>query len=233
MSMQDKSTLSVKTFDVGPMLNIIYLIWDKKTKEAALVDPAWDLKDALSFIRKNKLFLKSILLTHSHHDHVNSIDLLLEEFDLPIYINKKEADFWDKKYDNIVTTNSEDQIFLGKSHISSIHTPGHTPGSCCYSFDNNLIAGDTLFVFGCGRCDLHGGNPEEMYNSLKKLKDNLNRDTIIMPGHNYSIKRQSTLSEEISGNPFFSFDNLRDFVRYRMYEHDKNREEPYSPLPRD
>ena len=233
MSMQDKSTLSVKTFDVGPMLNIIYVIWDKRTKEAALVDPAWDLKDALNFIRKNKLILKSILLTHSHNDHVNSIDLLLEEFDLPIYINKKEADFWDRKYDNIVTTNSEDQIFLGKSHISSIHTPGHTPGSCCYSFDNNLIAGDTLFVFGCGRCDLHGGNPEEMYNSLKKLKDNLNRDTIIMPGHNYSIKRQSTLSEEISGNPFFSFDNLRDFVRYRMYEHDKNREEPYSPLPRD
>ena len=231
--MQDKSTLSVKTFDVGPMLNIVYLIWNKETKEAALVDPAWDLKDILSFIKENKLILKSILLTHSHHDHVNSIDLLLEQYDLPIYINKKEADFWNKKYDNLVTTNSEDVIFLGKSPISSIHTPGHTPGSCCYSFDNNLIAGDTLFVFGCGRCDLHGGNPEEMYNSLKRLKENLDITTIIMPGHNYSIKRYSTLSEEISGNPFFSFNNLKDFIKYRMYEHDKNREEPYSPLPKN
>ena len=62
-----------------------------------------------------------------------------------------------------------------------------------------------MFVFGCGRCDLHGGNPEEMYNSLKNLKTNLRQNTIIMPGHNYSIKRQSTIGEEITGNPFFSF----------------------------
>mgnify|MGYP001299439848 FL=1 len=228
--MQDKSTLSIKTFDVGPMLNIIYLIWNKKTKEAALVDPAWDLKDVLNFISDNNLILKNILLTHSHHDHVNSIDLLLEKYDLPIYIHKKEADFWNKKYDNLITIHSEDKIYLGKSYISSIHTPGHTPGSCCYYFDKNLIAGDTLFVFGCGRCDLHGGNPEEMFKSLKKLKDNLDKTTIIMPGHNYSIKRQSTLDEEISGNPFFSFNNLRDFIKYRMHDHDKTREEPYSPL---
>ena len=91
--MQDKSTLSIKTFDVGPMLNIIYLIWDKKTREATLVDPAWDLSNVLSFIKKNDLTLKSILLTHSHHDHVNAIDLLLKDYDLQIYINKKEADF--------------------------------------------------------------------------------------------------------------------------------------------
>ncbi len=228
--MQDKSTLSFKTFDVGPMLNIIYLIWDKKTKEAALVDPAWDLKDVFEFIKNNNLILKSILLTHSHHDHVNSIDLLLEKYDLPIYINKREAEFWNKEYDNLIITHSEEQISLGKSHISSIHTPGHTPGSCCYSFDNNLIAGDTLFVFGCGRCDLHGGNPEEMFSSLKKLKMNLSKNTIIMPGHNYSIKRQSTLDEEIVGNPFFSFNNLKDFVKYRMHDHDETRTEPYSPI---
>tara|TARA_B100000900_G_scaffold97264_1_gene80306 strand:- start:1063 stop:1758 length:696 start_codon:yes stop_codon:yes gene_type:complete len=228
--MQDKSTLSIKTFDVGPMLNIIYLIWDRETKEAALVDPAWNLKDVFKFIKDNNLLLKSILLTHSHHDHVNSIDLLLEKYDLPIYINKKEAEFWNKEYDNLITTHSEEQINLGKAHISSIHTPGHTPGSCCYSFDNNLIAGDTLFVFGCGRCDLHGGSPEEMYNSLKKLKMNLDKNTIIMPGHNYSIKRQSTMDEEIVGNPFFSFNNLKDFVKYRMHDHDKTREEPYSPI---
>jgi len=228
--MQDKSTLCVKTFDVGPMLNIIYLIWDKITKEAALVDPAWDLSDVLNFIEKNNLTLKKILLTHSHNDHVNSIDLLLKKKDLPIYINKKEADFWNKKYDNLITMDSKDIIHIGNSEISSLHTPGHTPGSCCYSFDNNLIAGDTLFVFGCGRCDLHGGNPEEMYNSLKLLKENLAKTTIIMPGHNYSIKRQSTLDEEISGNPFFNFSNLNDFIKYRMYDHDKTRHEPYAPL---
>ena len=228
--MQDKSTLSVKTFDVGPMLNIVYLIWDNSTKDAAIVDPAWDLSAALTFIRVNNLKLKKILLTHSHHDHVNSIDTLLGKYDLPIYINKYEANFWKKNYDNLVITNSDDKFLLGNSSISSLHTPGHTPGSCCYSFDNNLIAGDTLFVFGCGRCDLHGGNPEEMYGSLKRLKGNLSENTVIMPGHNYSIKRQSTMKEEIEGNPFFSFDNLRDFTQYRMHDHDKSRPEPYSPI---
>ena len=66
--MQDKSTLSVKTFDVGPMLNMVYLIWDKSTKDAAIVDPAWDLTDVLDFINSNNLKLNKILLTHSHHD---------------------------------------------------------------------------------------------------------------------------------------------------------------------
>ena len=137
--MQDKSTLSVKTFDVGPMLNMVYLIWDKSTKDAAIVDPAWDLTDVLDFINSNNLKLNKILLTHSHHDHVNSIDTLLAEYDLPIYINKVEANFWKKKYDNLITTSSNDSFSLGKSSISSIHTPGHTPGSCCYSFDKTLL----------------------------------------------------------------------------------------------
>jgi len=230
--MQDKSTLSIKTFDVGPMLNIIYLIWDKETKEAALVDPAWDLKDVFKFIKNNNLILKSILLTHSHHDHVNSIDLLLEKYDLPIYINKREAEFWNKEYDNLIITHSEEQISLGKSHISSIHTPGHTPGSCCYSFDNNLIAGDTLFVFGCGRCDLHGGNPEDMFKTLNHMKFDLGEDTLILPGHNYSIRKTSTMKDEILYNPFFHFKKLEDFVKYRMITHDKTRSSPYGPMPK-
>ena len=131
--MQVNSELRVKTFDVGPMLNIIYLIWDEHTKDAAIVDPAWDLKDVYEFIRVNRLNLRKILLTHSHHDHVNSIDSLLERYDLPIYINKLEADFWKKSYDNLILTDSDDNFNLGKSLITSIHTPGHTPGSCCYS----------------------------------------------------------------------------------------------------
>ena len=145
-------------------------------------------------------------------------------------MSPRHASFWKKKYDNLITTGSNDTFSLGKSSVSTIHTPGHTPGSCCYLFDKNLIAGDTLFVFGCGRCDLHGGNPEEMYNSLKNLKNNLDQNIIIMPGHNYSIKRQSTIGEEITGNPFFSFDNLKDFVQYRMHDHDKTRQEPYAPI---
>ena len=117
--MQDKSALSVKTFDVGPMLNIVYLIWDNTTKDAAIVDPAWDLTGVLNFTRQNGLKLRKILLTHSQHDHVNSIDTLLKEYDLPIYINKFEANFWKKKYDNLITTGSNDSFSLGKSSVTT------------------------------------------------------------------------------------------------------------------
>ena len=193
----------IKTFEVGPMQNLIYLVWDIETNKTAIIDPAWDLIKVHSFIKDNNLILEKILLTHSHHDHVNAIDKILINHDVQIHINKKEKLFWGKIYDNFFTNDGDDLINLGKTQIRSMHTPGHTPGSACYLIGSNLIAGDTLFVFGCGRCDLHGGSPEEMYNTLKNLKFHLNEETLILPGHNYSTKKTSTLREQIEGNPFF------------------------------
>ncbi len=218
----------IKTFSVGPMQNLIYLVWDIKTQKAAIVDPAWDLSSIYSFIKENNLLLEKILLTHSHHDHVNAVDEILIKDDVQIHINKKEKLFWGKSYDNFSVDDGDDLIILGETQIRSMHTPGHTPGSVCYLIDENLIAGDTLFVFGCGRCDLHGGSPEEMYNTLKNLKIYLNNKTLILPGHDYSTKKTSTLKEQIEGNPFFHFDDLKKFVEYRMNIHDRVRETPYS-----
>ncbi len=217
----------IKTFEVGPMQNLIYLIWDIDTKLTALIDPAWDLTGVKKFIKTNGLVLDKILLTHSHHDHVNSIDKILEKHDVQIHINKKEKSFWGKVYDNFYINDGDDLIILGKTEIRSMHTPGHTPGSTCYLIGSNLIAGDTLFVFGCGRCDLHGGSPEEMYTTLKNLQSYLKSETLILPGHNYSTKKTSTLKEQIDGNPFFHFNDLKKFVDYRMNIHDKTRETPY------
>ena len=132
--------------------------------------------------------------------------------DLEIHINKKEKVFWKKEYDNFVINHGGDTIKLGETEIRSLHTPGHTPGSTCYHIGDDLIAGDTLFVFGCGRCDLHGGSPEEMFNTLKDIKISLDPKTIILPGHNYSIKRESTLQEEIQGNPFMKFNNINKII---------------------
>jgi len=230
MMQQQKQTYTIKTFDVGPMQNLIYVITDNDTKESAIVDPAWDMTKIYEYLNNNNLILKKILLTHSHNDHVNAVDEDLSNFDTQIHINKKEKVFWAKDYDNFSINYGGDIIYLGKTQIKSLHTPGHTPGSTCYYVGNNLIAGDTLFVFGCGRCDLHGGNPEEMYHTLKDIKDNLDSETIILPGHNYSIKKQSSLKEEINGNPFMRFDNVDRFIDYRMTLHDKIRHSPYAPI---
>ena len=93
-----------------------------------------------------------------------------------------------------------------------------------------MIAGDTLFVFGCGRCDLDGGDPEAMFETLKNLKSSLDKNTIILPGHDYSVKRESTIEEQITGNPFMHFGDLKKFVEYRMLTHDKIRVSPYDMI---
>ena len=224
------SDFMIQTFDVGPMQNLIYLIWDVKTRFTAIVDPAWDISEVETFIEQNNLYLKKILLTHSHHDHINSIDRLLAKYDLEIHLNKHEMLFWDKSYDNCIINYGGDIINLGTTKIESIHTPGHTPGSTCYSIGNQLVAGDTLFVFGCGRCDLHGGNPEEMFSTLRNLKSKLDTRTLILPGHDYSVKKTSTMLEQISGNPFFHFNQLDKFVEYRMKVHDEVRQSPYDAI---
>ena len=230
MMQQLKQTYTIKTFDVGPMQNLIYVITDNATKETAIVDPAWDISEVYKYLHDNNLLLKKILLTHSHHDHVNAVDEILKFHDIGIHINKREKAFWKKEYDNFFINYGGDTIFLGKTEIKSLHTPGHTPGSTCYHVGDNLIAGDTLFVFGCGRCDLHGGNPEEMFHTLSNIKISLKSNTIILPGHNYSVKKESTLKEEISGNPFMNFSDINRFVEYRMTIHDKVRTSPYSPV---
>ena len=94
-----KQTYTIKTFDVGPLANMIYIITDNKSKESAIIDPAWDMSEVYKYIGENDLILKKILLTHSHHDHVNAIDEILASYDLEIHINKKEKVFWKKEYD--------------------------------------------------------------------------------------------------------------------------------------
>ena len=119
---------------------------------------------------------------------------------------------------------------LGESQIKVLHTPGHTPGSACYQLGNEIITGDTLFVFGCGRCDLNGGSPLEMFETLKKMKQELPDDMLIHPGHNYSVKKTSTFAEQIEGNPFLHYDDEAEFINYRMDVHDKTRDEPYAMM---
>jgi len=111
-----------------------------------------------------------------------------------------------------------------------LHTPGHTPGSACYQLGNEIITGDTLFVFGCGRCDLSGGSPEDMFVTLKQMKERLPGDMLIHPGHNYSVKPTATLGEQVDGNPFMHYDDSDSFVNYRLHVHDKTRDEPYAAV---
>jgi glyoxylase-like metal-dependent hydrolase (beta-lactamase superfamily II) len=174
--------------------------------------------------------ISDILLTHSHHDHINGIEDVLRQYDAQLHLLKDEARFWGSYLDLPTLHHGGDCIVLGETQIEVLHTPGHTPGSACYRIADQLITGDTLFVFGCGRCDLRGGDPEQMFHTLADMRRRLPTHTVILPGHNYAVKSTSTLDEQIEGNPFMHFDDLDRFVRYRMHYHDKHRHEPYGPV---
>ncbi len=226
--MHPSNNHTVHTLELGPMENFIYLLADESSNTAAVVDPAWDVAAIVEKAKNLNLTITDILLTHSHHDHINGVDELLSYYDAQVHLLKSEAAFWGK---DLVKPNLHyggDKIKLGKTEIEAMHTPGHTPGSACYRIDNNLITGDTLFVFGCGRCDLHGGNPEQMYSTLKQFKTDLPDNIVIHPGHNYAVQKSSTLKQEIEGNPFMHFTEVDRFVRYRMKTHDQIRNSPYA-----
>lgn len=221
---------TIECMELGPMENFVYLIRDLASDRVAVVDPAWEVPEILKWAADKNLKISDILLTHSHHDHVNGIQGVCEQHDAEIHLLKAEARFWGH-YEHLPSTHhGGDIIQLGQTAIEVLHTPGHTPGSACYRLGEHLIAGDTLFVFGCGRCDLAGGDPNQMFDTLRKIKTELPANTILHPGHNYSVKTTSTLEEQVQGNPFLHFDQAEDFVHYRMHEHDKVRHSPYGPV---
>lgn len=225
-------THSITTLELGPMENFIYLIHDHASGRVAVVDPAWDANAILARVREHGLRITDILLTHSHNDHINALDALLAQSDAQVHLLKAEAKFWGNYQDLPTLHHGGDTIELGQTKIDVLHTPGHTPGSACYRVGEQLIAGDTLFIFGCGRCDLRGGDPEQLYDSLKRLRAELPASTLILPGHNYAERAVSTMQEQIDGNPFFHYDTRAQFVHYRMHEHDKTRHPPLTPVAR-
>ena len=230
--MQDQRPFSIHSLELGPMANFIYLIHDHTSGRGAVVDPAWEVPEVLRLAEAQGVRITDILLTHSHHDHINGIDQVLDGHDARVHLLKDEARFWGHYQDIPTLHHGGDVIELGETPIRVLHTPGHTPGSACYQLAGHLIAGDTLFVFGCGRCDLSGGDPEAMFRTLQRLKTELPQDTVLHPGHNYSETPISTLQEQVNGNPFMHFDDVRRFVHYRMDLHDRYRHEPYGPVSR-
>ncbi|MDT8451542.1 MAG: MBL fold metallo-hydrolase [Gammaproteobacteria bacterium] len=224
----------IHALELGPMENFVYLLHDKASDRAAIVDPAWEVEEVIALAKANDITITDILLTHSHHDHVNGVERVLNQYDAQIHLLKEEAKFWGAQLEKPTLHRGGDIIKIGESEISVLHTPGHTPGSACYHMGDHLIAGDTLFVFGCGRCDMAGGDPEQMFNSLKHLRSDLPSHTMLHPGHNYApTDPTSTMAAQKLGNPFLHFDEKQDFVKYRMQVHDKIRDIPYTPVSRE
>jgi len=209
------------------MVNFAYAIGDTSTREAVLVDPAWDIPGLLQLLQADDMRLVGVLATHYHPDHiggtmfgihVEGIRTLLELQAVPIHVQAAEA-----AGVKVVTEVSDsdlrqhhggDTLTVGKVDVQLLHTPGHTPGSQCFLVDQRLVAGDTLFVQGCGRVDLPGGDAEEMYRTLTQRLARLDDAVVLYPGHHYGPVPHATLGDERRTNHALRVPSLQDWMRF-------------------
>lgn len=219
------SRVFLKQILVGPMENYVYLIGDRETRKAVIVDPAWNIDGLLAEVESEGFELEGALVTHYHPDHIGGdfmgqhiegIAELLDRQGMKIYIHKEEAPYVRKgtglESSDVVAVDGETEIQVGDIPIRFLHTPGHTPGSQCFLVGGSLVSGDTLFIGACGRVDLPGSNPSDLYYSLTQKLAKLPDETILLPGHNYSPEQTSTIGKEKRTNPYMKFARLEDYL---------------------
>ena len=202
------------------MRNFSYLIGDRETGECVVVDPAYAAADLLAVAQSDDMQLSGVLVTHHHPDHVGGTMMgftlaglaeLMELQSVPIHVNTHEADWVSRvtgiPMSDLTAHEHGDRVAVGDIEIELLHTPGHTPGSQCFLLDGRLVAGDTLFLDGCGRTDFPGGNVDDMFRSLQQLAG-LAGDPTVFPGHWYSTEPSAPLEEVKRSNYVYRASNL-------------------------
>jgi len=219
--------LYFRQIEIGPMANFAYLIGSKSAREAMVVDPAWDVKALLELAAEDDMAVTGALVTHTHRDHVGGdmrghhvegVPEFLEHCKAKVYVHKAEADRLGLAPTDVVKTDQHTTLRVGGIEIGFIHTPGHTPGSQCFKLADRLVSGDTLFIGGCGRADLPGSDPAQLYESLTQKLMKLDEATLVFPGHNYSpVATHSSIQLEKTHNPFVRFPTKAAFLAAMGY----------------
>lgn len=175
--------LKIAKIEVGELQCNCYLV--EKNNTYLLIDPGDEYQKIVNFIQGKKIV--GILITHGHFDHIGCLQKLEEDFHYPVY-----------QYSNL----KEGNLSIGNFSLEVIFTKGHSNDSVCYYFKENkvMFVGDFIFKGTIGRCDLEGGNFNEMLQSLQKIKQ-YNQEITLYPGHG----EKTTLQEELENNPYFKY----------------------------
>jgi len=212
--------LYVRQLKLGPMDNFVYLVGAKDAEEVVVVDPAWDVDAIERAAAEDGKRIVGAFVSHSHGDHINGLPVLLKRHDVPVWVQRAELDFSPELRkmagDAARPLGPGGTFDIGPLRAKALHTPGHTPGSQTLWVDDAVASGDTVFVQGCGRCDLRGGDPEAMYRTITGVLMKLPDETRLLPGHDYGDVPISSLGREKAQNPYFQFPDLASFVAYRM-----------------
>lgn len=193
-------SLLIESFPVGPLQCNCSIIGCKETGEAAVVDPGGDPQKIVDFCKENNLTIKYLLHTHAHFDHIlgartvkeaTGADICLHKEDQWLYDNvEKQCALFGFKASTPLAVDKylddEDVLQIGNAKAKVLFTPGHTPGSCCFSVedkDSTLFSGDTLFHRSIGRTDLWGGSMEKIIKSISQRLLTLDPSTRVIAGH--------------------------------------------------
>jgi hydroxyacylglutathione hydrolase len=192
---------SVVQMEVGLLQNFCEILFCPDTKEAAIVDPAWEVDTLMREVARRGLTVTTALITHTHNDHVEGVAELVQKTGATVVVSPREADRVRADAKTVREVTDGELVAIGRTGVRALDTRGHTVGGTCYLADGYVVTGDVLFVGGCGRTDFPGGNTAEMWDSLQRLL-RLPEETRVYPGHNYGKTLTSTIGQERETNPY-------------------------------
>lgn len=201
--------MKITRLPLGALSTNCYIISDGNS--VLVVDPSAEAKVIINKLKDIGLPVEAILLTHTHYDHFGALDEVQDYAGAKVYMSDIEVDWltdtskngsirFTEEITSSVKPNTlrEGQCALGAFKFDVIHTPGHSPGSLSYKFDDFIVSGDVLFNKGVGRTDLYGGSTEELVYSIKEKLFKLDPATIVYAGHNVP----TTIGDEKENNPY-------------------------------
>lgn len=196
---------------LGPYENFVYLIVDPTSREAACIDPAFDVSRILQVLQGWDAKLVHILHTHNHPDHIEGSKPLHDATGAPVHIHEADAATLDARGVSVIRLEGGDTLRLGDAAITCHHTPGHTAGGTTYAFADRLFTGDLLFNETCGRCDFPTGSKQKMWTSLQWIKETFPDGQRICGGHDYAKEPETTLGVAKRDNAALAHDSFETF----------------------
>lgn len=208
----------LKQMKVGSMDVFSYILGCEETRKGLVIDPAGEEDRILEAAQAWGLTIESVVNTHGHADHTCGNRKIVERTGARIFMHALDDRLFNTPEGHTmalqmglapspsadVLVNDGDTIPFGKSKLSVLHTPGHSPGGVCLRVENNLFTGDTLFIGAIGRTDLPGGSLTILLKSVKERIISLPDDTIVWPGHDYGSTSSSTVGREKRQNPYIT-----------------------------
>jgi glyoxylase-like metal-dependent hydrolase (beta-lactamase superfamily II) len=207
-----KNRFIIRTFPVGPLQCNCSIIADRLSLRALVVDPGGDADKIMSLINGLNLTVVAIIHTHAHLDHILASGVIKEATGAPIFLHEEDKFLWDMVGEQCarfglpsITLPEPDSFIKDDQALNccggvAIHTPGHSPGSTSFWFEEykTLVAGDTLFQGSIGRTDLPGGNFDQIISSIKERIYCLDDEAIVVTGHGPN----TSIADEKTGNGF-------------------------------